>query len=188
MLGGDEDEELPKGKKTTEETIDDSIPNEHEIMKASLFAEDEEDMFQEPPAVMKSSEVSSPRIVLPQSRTSVGGLLQARFSSGLFSLPDSPRPPPPDSSEPPRWAGSSSFLLPQRPPEPSVRTVGSGGSGAPCPSKTPSLRGRGRSFRVGWGPGWTLVHSGERISSEEKNTNNLTKNEFSFLPSARSRP
>ncbi|KAL3043126.1 hypothetical protein OYC64_020945 [Pagothenia borchgrevinki] len=47
---------------------------------------------------------------------------------------------------------------------------------------------RGRSFRVGWGPGWTLVHSGERVSSEEKNTNNFTKNEFSFLPSARSRP
>ncbi|KAK1875220.1 Nuclear pore complex protein Nup98-Nup96 [Dissostichus eleginoides] len=189
MLGGDEDEELPKGKKTTEETIDDSIPNEHEIMKASLFAEDEEDMFQEPPAVMKSSEVSSPRIVLPQSRTSVGGLLQARFSSGLFSLPDSPRPPPPDSSEPPRWAGSSSFLLPQRPPEPSVRTVGVRRLGGPVPLKDSITQGkgsllmdaalfRGRSFRVGWGPGWTLVHSGERISSEEKNTNNLTKNEL----------
>lgn len=24
----------------------------------------------------------------------------------------------------------------------------------------------GRSFRVGWGPGWTLVHCGERLGSE----------------------
>ncbi|XP_074466676.1 nuclear pore complex protein Nup98-Nup96 isoform X2 [Sebastes fasciatus] len=197
-------------------------PHTLQIMKASLFAEDEEesDMFQDQGAMKVSADVSSPRLVLPgaQSRPSVGGLLQARFTSGLFSqLSDSSRPPlllpplsrgSPGAVEPPRsshWAGPgpSSFLLPPRTPEPSVRTVGVRRLGGPVPLKESVTQGKGsllmdaglfagRSFRVGWGPGWTLAHCGHRLSSppaKRLDHRELTKTDFSFLPKpARSKP
>lgn len=51
----------------------------------------------------------------------------------------------------------------------------------------------GRSFRVGWGPGWTLAHCGHRLSSQLDKQLELqeptAKTDFSFLPKpARSRP
>lgn len=51
----------------------------------------------------------------------------------------------------------------------------------------------GRSFRVGWGPGWTLAHCGQRLSSQlDKQLEHQDasgKTDFSFLPKpARSRP
>uniref|UniRef100_A0A671UZE6 Nuclear pore complex protein Nup98-Nup96 n=1 Tax=Sparus aurata TaxID=8175 RepID=A0A671UZE6_SPAAU len=116
----------------------------------------------------------------------VGGLLQARFTSGLLSqLSDSPRPPPsrgsPAAVETPRqlhWAGPgpSSFVLPPRAPEPSIRTVGVRRLGGPVPLKESVTQGKGsllmdaglfvgRSFRVGWGPGWTLAHCGQRLTA-----------------------
>uniref|UniRef100_UPI0037E718FF nuclear pore complex protein Nup98-Nup96 isoform X2 n=1 Tax=Semicossyphus pulcher TaxID=241346 RepID=UPI0037E718FF len=244
MLGGEEDSELLVGDMdTTSGKLAGLIPTEHDgvsasghiastlginphtlqIMKASLFAEDEEesDMFQDHRAMKVSTDVSSPRIVLPgsQSRPSVGGLLQARFTSGLLSqVSDSPRTPllPPSLSrgspaavEPPRplhWAGAgpSSFLLPPRAPEPSVRTVGVRRLGGPVPLKESVTQGKGcllmdaglfagRSFRVGWGPGWTLAHCGHRLSSPSTKQlvqQELTsKTDFSFLPKpARSKP
>uniref|UniRef100_A0A8D3BN44 Nuclear pore complex protein Nup98-Nup96 n=1 Tax=Scophthalmus maximus TaxID=52904 RepID=A0A8D3BN44_SCOMX len=190
-------------------------PHTLQIMKASLFAEDEEesDMFVDR-GVMKV-DVSSPRLVLTgaQSRTSVGGLLQARFTSGLLSqLSDSsPHPPRPLSRASPslgdaprslHWAGPSpSFLLPPRTPEPSVRTVGVRRLGGPVALKESVTVGKGsflmdtglfvgRSFRVGWGPGWTLAHCGERLSSPtSKHQEQTGKTDFSFLPKpARSKP
>ncbi|XP_022600404.1 nuclear pore complex protein Nup98-Nup96 isoform X2 [Seriola dumerili] len=196
-------------------------PHTLQIMKASLFAEDEEesDMFQDQGAMKVSTDVSSPRLILPgaQTRPSVGGLLQARFTSGLLpQLSDSPRPsfPPPLSRaspalvESPRslhWAGSgpSSFLLPPRTQEPSVRTVGVRRLGGPVPIKESVTLGKGgllmdaglfvgRSFRVGWGPGWTLAHCGQRLSSlpsKQLDHQELSKTDFSFLPkSARNKP
>ncbi|XP_071361953.1 nuclear pore complex protein Nup98-Nup96 isoform X2 [Trachinotus anak] len=198
-------------------------PHTLQIMKASLFAEDEEDsdMFQDQGAMKVSTDVSSPRLVVPgaQSRPSVGGLLQARFTSGLLSqLSDSPRPsfPPPLSraspalAESPRslhWPGSgpssSSFLLPPRTQEPSVRTVGVRRLGGPVPLKESVTLGKGgllmdvglfvgRSFRVGWGPGWTLAHCGHQLSSlpsKQLDQQELTKTDFSFLPKpARNKP
>ncbi|KAM7373876.1 hypothetical protein PAMP_006566 [Pampus punctatissimus] len=193
-------------------------PHTLQIMKASLFAEDEEesDMFHDQGVMKISADVSSPRLVLPgaQSRSSVGGLLQARFTSGFLSqLSDSPRPslPPPLSAVSPapletcRWVapGPSSFLLPSRPPEPAVRTVGVRRLGGPVPLKESITQGKGallmdaglfagRSFRVGWGPSWTLAHCGHRLSSppskllDQELTN---KTDFSFLPKpARSKP
>ncbi|XP_059207267.1 LOW QUALITY PROTEIN: nuclear pore complex protein Nup98-Nup96 [Centropristis striata] len=236
MLGGEEDgEPLAEELETSGGKLGGSIPAEHDgitghmtsslginphtlqIMKASLFAEDEDDgdMFQDHMKV--SADLSSPRIVLPgtQSRASVGGLLQARFTSGLFSqLSDSPvlpSSPPPLSrgspAEPPRslpWPGSapSSFLLPQRAPEPAVRTVGVRRLGGPVPLRESVTQGKGgllmdaglfagRSFRVGWGPGWTLAHCGHRLSSPTKPLQHqeVTKTDFSFLPkAARSKP
>ncbi|XP_041863790.1 nuclear pore complex protein Nup98-Nup96 [Melanotaenia boesemani] len=193
-------------------------PHTLQIMKASLFAEDEDegDMFQDQGA-KKVADVSSPRLVLPGAlgRLSVGGLLQARFTSGLLSqVSDSPRPLLPPSrpspvAEPSRMSdwkslGPSSFMLPSRTPEPSIRTVGVRRLGGPVPLKASVTRGKGdllmdmglfaiRSFRVGWGPGWTLAHCGVRLSSstsKQLESHELgTKTDFSFLPKpARSRP
>ncbi|XP_068187416.1 nuclear pore complex protein Nup98-Nup96 [Antennarius striatus] len=172
-------------------------PHTLQIMKASLFADEEEenDMFQNQ-AATKVSDVSSPRLILPgtQSRHSVGGLLQTRFTSGLLSqLSESPRPPPPPLLHPPmyrtspspaelprssHWAvpGPSSFMLPSQTPEPSIRTVGVRRLGGPVPLKQSVTLGKGnllmdaglfasRSFRVGWGPGWMLAHCGQRLSA-----------------------
>ncbi|XP_058483731.1 nuclear pore complex protein Nup98-Nup96 isoform X1 [Solea solea] len=196
-------------------------PHTLQIMKASLFVEDEEesDMFQDRGAVKVAADVSSPRLVKPgaQSRPSVGGLLQARFTSGLLSqLPDSPRPPHPpslsraspafgDAPRPLHWAGPApSFLLPPRTPEPSIRTVGARRLGGPVPLKESIVSGKGgllmdtglfmgRTFRVGWGPGWTLAHCGERLSSptsKQLERQELTaRTDFSFLPKpARNKP
>ncbi|KAM4620966.1 nuclear pore complex protein Nup98-Nup96 isoform 2-T3 [Polymixia lowei] len=182
-------------------------PHTLQIMKASLFAEDEEeegDMFQEQRVMKSSLDVSSPRLVLPgsQSRPSVGGLLQARFTSSLLSqLPEASvrdgllakLPPPPSRAETP-WSYTS-FMLPSRGPEPSVRTVGARRLGGPVALKDSVTRGKGallmdvglfagRSFRVGWGPGWTLAHCGERISGPPANHNLLRDKGtcFNFLP------
>uniref|UniRef100_A0A665U9F8 Nuclear pore complex protein Nup98-Nup96 n=1 Tax=Echeneis naucrates TaxID=173247 RepID=A0A665U9F8_ECHNA len=186
-------------------------PHILQIMKASLFAEDEEeaDMFKDQgnrPSGMK--------------RLSALGWFtgdQARFTSGLLSqLSDSPRPtfPPsmsrtsPALAESPRsshWVGSgpSSFLLPPRTQEPMVRTVGTRRLGGPVPLKESVTLGKGgllmdaglfvgRSFRVGWGPGWTLAHCGQRLSwipSKQLDLRELNKTHFSFLPKpARNKP
>ena len=49
-----------------------------------------------------------------------------------------------------------------------------------------------RSFRVGWGPGWTLAHSGSQLSSPTKELQQqelMTRTDFSFLPKpARNKP
>lgn len=50
-----------------------------------------------------------------------------------------------------------------------------------------------RSFRVGWGPGWTLAHCGSRLSSptskQFEHQEVTAKTDFSFLPKpARSKP
>ncbi|XP_029303435.1 nuclear pore complex protein Nup98-Nup96 isoform X3 [Cottoperca gobio] len=229
MLGGEEDSELLAGEmggklggliSAEHDVVSASShmasslginPHTLQIMKASLFAEDEEDMFQDQAAMKVTSDVSSPRLVLPgaQSRPSVGGLLQARFTSGLFSqLSEPPRPPSlfrgsPAAVEPPRslhWAGPgpSNFLLPPRTPEPSVRTVGVRRLGGPVPLKESVTQGKGsflmdaglftgRSFRVGWGPGWTLAHCGRTLSCTDQHQE--PKTDFSFLPkAARSKP
>lgn len=233
MLGGEEDGDLLAGEMdTTGGKLGGLIYAEHDsgaasshiastlginphtlqIMKASLFAEDEEegDMFQDQGVMKVSADVSSPRVVLPgaQGRPSVGGLLQAHFTSGFLSqYSDSPRPPPlswasPAAVEPSRsshWGGPgpSSFLLPPRAPEPSIKTVGVRRLGGPVPLKKSVTQGKvkylmdaglfaGRSFRVGWGPGWTLAHCGHRLSSlssKQLDQQELTtKADFNFLP------
>uniref|UniRef100_A0AAQ5YT70 Nuclear pore complex protein Nup98-Nup96 n=1 Tax=Amphiprion ocellaris TaxID=80972 RepID=A0AAQ5YT70_AMPOC len=220
MLRGEEDEH--DGVSTSGHIASSFGINPHtlQIMKASLFAEDEDDgdMFQDQAVMKISSDVSSPRLVLPgaHGRPSVGGLLQARFTSGLLSqLSDSPCPPLPSSRASPaaiepsrslQWAGPgpSSFLVPPRTPEPSIRTVGVRRLGGPVPMKESVTQGKGallmdtglfavRSFRVGWGPGWTLAHCGSRLSSPTSKQLEYqeltTKTDFSFLPKpAKSKP
>ncbi|XP_033833851.1 nuclear pore complex protein Nup98-Nup96 isoform X2 [Periophthalmus magnuspinnatus] len=184
-------------------------PHTLQIMKASLFAEEEAvDMFEEP-RLKLSHEASSPR-VLPgaQGRPSVGGLLQTRF---LSQLSDSPRSPsllhpsvPRPLTGPPLWTPPKSLAPPSLPSLPSItslasrpqenlkiRTVGARRLGGPVPLKESVTYNKGsllmdaglfhgRSFRVGWGPGWTLVHSGQTLSAESKV---LDKDpDYSFLP------
>lgn len=94
--------------------------------------------------------------------STVGGLLQTRFTSGLLlsHLSDSPRPPPPPlfppraspaAVESPRlsqWAGPgpSSFMLPPRAPELSIRTVGVRRLGGPVPLKESVTQGKVSAF------------------------------------------
>ncbi|PNJ51646.1 NUP98 isoform 12, partial [Pongo abelii] len=42
----------------------------------------------------------------------------------------------------------------------------------------------GRSFRVGWGPNWTLANSGEQLNGSHKLENHQIADsvEFGFLP------
>lgn len=173
-------------------------PHTLQIMKASLFAEEEDEaaeMFEDYRAMKIPTEVSSPRIILPgaQGRPSVGGLLQTRF---LSQLPDSPRSSP-AAVRPP--GGSSLWTIPQTLPmaprasEPlSIRTVGARRLGGPVILKESVTHNKGsllmdaglfwgRSFRVGWGPGWTLVHSGLTLSSESEPVQHKEK-DVSFLP------
>uniref|UniRef100_A0A4W5LLJ3 Nuclear pore complex protein Nup98-Nup96 n=1 Tax=Hucho hucho TaxID=62062 RepID=A0A4W5LLJ3_9TELE len=143
----------------------------------------------------------------------VGGLLQTRFSgAGLFpQLPDVPfggglpgrlsmsRPsavvPEPSRLSP--WPSlGPSFLLPAPAAEATVRTVGARRLGGPvAPENSVTLgKGRllmdaalftGRSFRVGWGPGWTLVHCGDRLSGagdKEQDQGDTGAGGFGFLP------
>uniref|UniRef100_A0A3Q2QJK1 Nucleoporin 98 n=1 Tax=Fundulus heteroclitus TaxID=8078 RepID=A0A3Q2QJK1_FUNHE len=176
-----------------------------QIMKASLFAEDEDDsdMFQHHRGMKMAADVSSPRLVLPgqPGRPSVGGLLQARFSSGLFpQRSDSPRlltqssPAPADPPRALQWKspGPASILLPPRVSEPAIRTVGVRRMGGPVPLQESVTQGKGallmdtglfatRSFRVGWGPGWTLVHCGSPLSAPAAQQLGA-KTDFSFLP------
>lgn len=51
----------------------------------------------------------------------------------------------------------------------------------------------GRSFRVGWGPGWTLAHCGQRLTApmgkQLEQQELMAKTDFSFPPKpARSKP
>uniref|UniRef100_A0A3B4HCN2 Nuclear pore complex protein Nup98-Nup96 n=1 Tax=Pundamilia nyererei TaxID=303518 RepID=A0A3B4HCN2_9CICH len=227
MLGGEEDGDLLAGETdTTISKLGGLASSELDGISASghiastlginphtLQDDDDTDMFHDHAAMKVSTDVSSPRLVLPaaQGRPSgmkPGGLLQARFTSGLPQLSDSPRPllppsrPSPAGVEAPRslqWAGPgpSPFTLPSRTPEPSFRTVGVRRLGGPVPLKESITHGKGgllmdtglfavRSFRVGWGPGWTLAHCGSRLSSptsKQFEHQELTaKTDFSFLP------
>uniref|UniRef100_A0A4W5NAA1 Nuclear pore complex protein Nup98-Nup96 n=1 Tax=Hucho hucho TaxID=62062 RepID=A0A4W5NAA1_9TELE len=183
-------------------------PHTLQIMKASLFAEDDDgDMFQGQGGMTSSLDVASPRIHLPG--TQVGGLLQTRFSgAGLFfQLPDVPfgvglpgrlsmSRVSPAVPEPMRVSPWPSFLLPAPTAEATVRTVGARRLGGPVdPENSVTLgKGRllmdaalftGRSFRVGWGPGWTLVHCGDGLSAagdKEQDHRDTGAGGFGFLP------
>uniref|UniRef100_A0A8C5F3U9 Nuclear pore complex protein Nup98-Nup96 n=1 Tax=Gadus morhua TaxID=8049 RepID=A0A8C5F3U9_GADMO len=157
----------------------------------------EEDWGSDQEPVSASSQIASSLGINPHTLqvqpagVTLGGLLQARFSSGLFAQAPDPslRDGSPSSAklhpslsraspargQTPRgfsWSAATpatSFLLPARAPEPSIRTVGARRLGGPVALKESVTLGKGallmdaglfmgRSFRVGWGPGWTLAH------------------------------
>uniref|UniRef100_A0A667ZD82 Nuclear pore complex protein Nup98-Nup96 n=1 Tax=Myripristis murdjan TaxID=586833 RepID=A0A667ZD82_9TELE len=136
-------------------------PHALQIMKASLFADDEEDgdAFQAPGG-MKVTDASSPRIV--QSRPS---------SKKRFPLKEVPLLHVPLlSSQSEQWAfrAATSLLLPflhsfhydMNMNFQSLHTFFTPGGLL----MDAGLFG-GQAFRVGWGPGWTLAHCGQRLSA-----------------------
>lgn len=182
-------------------------PHTLQIMKASLFVgEDDCDLFHEQFPTKFSEEVSSPsRLLLgkSQARLSVGGLLQSKFTSagGLFSqLPDLPfggSPQKLSKSAVPEasWPSlGTSIVLPPPAPELMPRTVGARRLCGPVPLENSVTVGKGRllmdaalymgrSFRVGWGPNWTLVHCGNQLSTPaESKDQNKDAMGFGFLP------
>lgn len=180
-------------------------PHTLQIMKASLFAEDDEcDLFQEHGSSKFIQDVASPKLLLSGGgRPSLGSLLQTKFTSGggLFShLPEAPfgvisqKLNKSLASEAPWPTFGPSFHLPAPPPEPTLRTVGARRLGGPVPMESSVTLGkghllmdaalfRGRSFRVGWGPNWTLVHSGDQLSLTEAMKEQATEiMGFGFLP------
>ncbi|KAI5620164.1 nuclear pore complex protein Nup98-Nup96, partial [Silurus asotus] len=180
-------------------------PHTLQIMKASLFAGDDDDgdLFYEQLPLKVLEEVSSPRHLFAksQARLSVGGLLQSKLTSGggLFSqLPEVPfgaiLQKPSKPAEAPWPSLSTSIVLPPPVPEVTLRTVGARRLEGPVPLDNSVTVGKsrllmdaalymGRSFRVGWGPNWTLVHCGNRLStSAESKDQNKDSMGFGFLP------
>ncbi|KAM9781649.1 nuclear pore complex protein Nup98-Nup96 isoform X2 [Syngnathus typhle] len=158
-------------------------PHTLQIMKASLLTEDEDESDFRQDHLKISSDLSLCHV--QPGRPSVGPLFQARISSGLLSQPpDSPRglasplpwPRAPRSSHWAVPATASSFMLSPKQAEPLVKTVGVRRLAGPVPLEESIAQGKGnllmdtslyvgRSFRVGWGPGWTLAHCGHSLSS-----------------------
>ncbi|XP_007259635.3 nuclear pore complex protein Nup98-Nup96 [Astyanax mexicanus] len=181
-------------------------PHTLQIMKASLFAGDDEyDPFHEQLPQKILEEVASPRVLLGKSQggLSVGNLLQTKFSSGggLFAhLPEIPfggipqKLSKPAAPEAPWPSLGPSFLLPPPAPEATLRTVGARRLEGPVAQESSVTQGKGRllmdaalymgrSFRVGWGPNWTLVHCGESISTaQESKEHAVDTMGFGFLP------
>uniref|UniRef100_A0A3P9IE46 Nuclear pore complex protein Nup98-Nup96 n=1 Tax=Oryzias latipes TaxID=8090 RepID=A0A3P9IE46_ORYLA len=162
-------------------------PHTLQIMKASLFAEDEDegDLFQHQGGMKVSADVSSPRLAMPASLGrpsgksynpppkvgSAGGLGLILFSLQLV-----------DSS---RLASLLVSSLSRSALPLELRHSGEG-------LLMDAGLFAGRSFRVGWGPGWTLAHCGSRLSSptsEPGASRDLCLADFSFLPkAARTKP
>lgn len=138
---------------------------------------------------------------------SVGGLLQSKFTSGAFLSPSASvqecRTPRASSlmnipstcpwSVPPPL--TSVFTVPSPAPEVQLKTVGTRRQPGLVPLEKSVTYGKGkllmdmalfmgRSFRVGWGPNWTLANSGEQLSGchELENHQNADSMEYGFLP------
>ncbi|KAB1272949.1 Nuclear pore complex protein Nup98-Nup96, partial [Camelus dromedarius] len=159
-----------------------------------------------------SQEICSPRLPISathssKSRSLVGGLLQSKFTSGTFLSPSAslqecrtPRtsslmniPSTSPWSVPPPL--TSVFTVPSPAPEVQLKTVGTRRQPGLVPLEKSVTYGKGkllmdmalfmgRSFRVGWGPNWTLANSGEQLcSSQELENHQIVESmEYGFLP------
>ncbi|XP_014445902.1 nuclear pore complex protein Nup98-Nup96 isoform X6 [Tupaia chinensis] len=194
-------------------------PHVLQIMKASLLADEEDvDMVLDqrftrlPSKADTSQEICSPRLPISashssKSRSLVGGLLQAKFSSGAFLSPSAsvqecrtPRassltniPSTAPWSVPPPL--TTVFTVPSPPSEVQLKTVGTRRQPGlvPLEKSVTYRKGKllmdmalfmGRSFRVGWGPNWTFANSGEHLSDSHKLENHQISDtmEYGFLP------
>ncbi|XP_039107985.1 nuclear pore complex protein Nup98-Nup96 [Hyaena hyaena] len=159
-----------------------------------------------------SQEICSPRLPISashssKSRSLVGGLLQSKFTSGAFLSPSASvqecRTPRASSlmnipstcpwSVPPPL--TSVFTVPSPAPEVQLKTVGTRRQPGLVALEKSVTYGKGkllmdmalfmgRSFRVGWGPNWTLANSGDQLSGsrELENHQNADSMEYGFLP------
>ncbi|XP_053312712.1 nuclear pore complex protein Nup98-Nup96 isoform X2 [Spea bombifrons] len=184
-------------------------PHALQVMKASLLMEDEDgdvvSGFRSfSPAMDVSREGRSPRVSSAKGQTkSAGGLLNSRFSGAFLKPADpsalrSPRSAPSAPVQAP-WSApgplSSVFVMPSPAPELQLRTVGTRRQRGLVPLERSVTGGRGkllidvalfmgRSFRVGWGPNWTLVHSGDVLSGSgaEDYQRGPDAMDYGFLP------
>uniref|UniRef100_A0A7M4FMH4 Nuclear pore complex protein Nup98-Nup96 n=1 Tax=Crocodylus porosus TaxID=8502 RepID=A0A7M4FMH4_CROPO len=154
-----------------------------------------------------SQEICSPRLPISalQGQKKLGGLLQSKFASVSLlpsaSLQDSHGPRTSSFGKPPPpapWSVfsplASVFTVPAAAPEPQVKTVGARRQQGLVPLEKSITYGKGkllidmalfmgRSFRVGWGPSWTLINCGDQVSgSSEANHLRNTSMEYGFLP------
>ncbi|MBN3289463.1 NUP98 protein, partial [Polypterus senegalus] len=155
-------------------------PHTLQVMKASLFADDDDSEYNQDQRFGKfSQETSSPRVL---SGSQAGGLIYQRTKTGTFRQPQSQevygsRKAPCSLATEPSWSMfGSSFLRPPPTSEMPLRTVGARRQMGPVPLEKSVTLGKGkllmdmalfmgRSFRVGWGPNWILTHSGEQLSA-----------------------
>ncbi|XP_043761744.1 nuclear pore complex protein Nup98-Nup96 isoform X1 [Cervus elaphus] len=159
-----------------------------------------------------SQEICSPRLPISATHSSkprslVSGLLQSKFTSGTFLSPSAslqecrtPRtsslmniPSTSPWSVPPPL--TSVFTVPSPAPEFQLKTVGTRRQPGLVPLEKSVTYGKGkllmdmalfmgRSFRVGWGPNWTLANSGEQLSGSLELENHQIADcmEYGFLP------
>ncbi|XP_030328960.1 nuclear pore complex protein Nup98-Nup96 [Strigops habroptila] len=161
----------------------------------------------QPVKMDSSQEICSPRLPISKShgqkRCSVGGLLQSRFASVLSQSPsaagqDLKGPQAPSSPSPAAiWSVTSPlkavFSVPPSVPEVQMRTVGVRRQQGLVPLERSLTHGKGkllmdmalfmgRSFRVGWGPNWTLVNCGDQLSASGDVEDQCDAVEYGFLP------
>ncbi|XP_058519472.1 nuclear pore complex protein Nup98-Nup96 isoform X4 [Ochotona princeps] len=159
-----------------------------------------------------SQEICSPRLPISashssKSRSLVGGLLQSKFTSGAFLSPSAsvqefhtPRasslmtvPATSTWTIPPPL--TAVFTVPSPAPEIQLKTVGTRRQPGLVPLEKSITYGKGkllmdmalfmgRSFRIGWGPNWTLANSGEQLSGSQELENHRVSDsmEYGFLP------
>uniref|UniRef100_A0A8C5M6P9 Nuclear pore complex protein Nup98-Nup96 n=1 Tax=Leptobrachium leishanense TaxID=445787 RepID=A0A8C5M6P9_9ANUR len=185
-----------------------AIPHALQVMKASLLMDDGlvADFRSFSPALDVSQEIPSPRIpISSKGQRKPRNLLHSRFSgSFLKSLdtlkdPWSPRATSSAGVLPPPWSApdslSSVFLMPPAAPELALRTVGTCRQRKLVPLDKSVTAGCGklridmalcmrRSFRAGWGPNWTLVHSGDMLSEacDTEEDSNTSQSDFDYMP------
>uniref|UniRef100_A0A8B9VJ17 Nuclear pore complex protein Nup98-Nup96 n=1 Tax=Anas zonorhyncha TaxID=75864 RepID=A0A8B9VJ17_9AVES len=155
-----------------------------------------------------SQEICSPRLPISkahgQKRCSVGGLLQSKFANLICQPPGTAvqdfKGLRTSGSSPSAalWSAASplasAFTVPPSAPEVQVKTVGVRRQQGlvPLDKSITHRKGKllmdmalfmGRSFRVGWGPNWTLVNCGDRLSrSSEVEDTQCESVEYGFLP------
>ncbi|XP_035757548.1 nuclear pore complex protein Nup98-Nup96 isoform X2 [Egretta garzetta] len=155
-----------------------------------------------------SQEICSPRLPISKSqgqkRYSAGGLLQSKFANVIFQSPSAAvqdfKAPRTSSSSPSvaLWSVTSplapAFPVPPSVPEVQMKTVGVRRQQGlvPLEKSITYRKGKllmdmalfmGRSFRVGWGPNWTLVNCGDQLSGPSEMEDLQSESlEYGFLP------
>ncbi|XP_062384841.1 nuclear pore complex protein Nup98-Nup96 isoform X2 [Sardina pilchardus] len=164
-------------------------PHTLQIMKASLFVGDDDgDPYQQDASESPMS--SSLQTLMQERRYGLGitkGLLSYHQEAQSNASPAKQMKQFLMSPDP--YMGLSSHGLSQAQPmlEATMRTVGVRHLGGPVPIANSVTQGKrrllmdaalfaGRSFRVGWGPGWKLAHSGEALSTSE--VSDITKEQL----------
>ncbi|KAI1241414.1 hypothetical protein IHE44_0004887 [Lamprotornis superbus] len=152
----------------------------------------EDTLAEEQEAVPASTHIASSQGINPYVLQFANLLCQA--PGAAVAEPKAPRTLGSASSAAPWSPLASAFPVPAAVPEAQVRTVGARRQRGLVPLERSITYGKGkllmdmglfmgRSFRVGWGPNWTLVNCGDQLSgSSEVEDAQLEPVEYGFLP------